>query len=109
MSSAQFYKWRAQFSGIDASLQSTYASSKHAVKGFTGSLRVEVVEKEVPFLTLVNPASVASTFVDPAKNYMVFFRHYLLRSMRLSFWPKRIRTQPNILVASYTLQVQPSC
>jgi transposase-like protein len=49
MSSAQFYKWRAKFSGIDASWQGAYAASKHAVKGFTESLRVEVVEKEVPF------------------------------------------------------------
>jgi short-subunit dehydrogenase len=48
-----------------------YSASKHAVKGFTDSLRTELEEEGAPVsVTLVKPASVDTMFVAHAKNYM---------------------------------------
>jgi hypothetical protein len=48
-----------------------YAASKHAVKGFTDSLRVELMEEEAPVsVTLIKPAAIDTMFVPHAKNYM---------------------------------------
>jgi short-subunit dehydrogenase len=59
------------FSDRAAPLQGIYAASKHAVKGFTDSLRIELEEEGVPIsVTLIKPASVATTFLANAKNYM---------------------------------------
>lgn len=52
-------------------LQSAYAASKHAIKGFTDSLRIELEADNVPVsVTLVKPAAVDTMFVMHAKNYM---------------------------------------
>lgn len=52
-------------------LQGIYSASKHAVKGFTDSLRTELEEAGAPVsVTLVKPASVDTMFVAHAKNYM---------------------------------------
>lgn len=52
-------------------LQGIYSASKHAVKGFTDSLRVELEEEGAPVsVTLIKPASVATMFVMHAKNYL---------------------------------------
>lgn len=58
-------------SDIPLPLQGHYAASKHAVKGFTDSLRIEV-EKENPnvVVTLIKPASIDTPFPDHARNYM---------------------------------------
>lgn len=59
------------FSDRAAPLQGVYSASKHAVKGFTESLRVELEEQRAPIsVTLIKPASVASTFLANAKNYL---------------------------------------
>lgn len=59
------------FSDRAAPLQGVYSASKHAVKGFTDSLRVELEEEGAPIaVTLIKPASVASTFIANAKNYL---------------------------------------
>lgn len=59
------------FSDRAAPLQGMYAASKHAVKGFTDSLRVELEHGNAPIsVTLIKPASIASTFLAHAKNYM---------------------------------------
>jgi len=51
-------------------LQGMYAASKHAVKGFTNSLRIELEEEAAPIsLTLIKPAAIATPFFDHAKNY----------------------------------------
>jgi short-subunit dehydrogenase len=53
-------------------LQGMYAASKHAVKGFTDALRVEVEEvDEAPVsITLIQPTAVDTPFPEHAKNYM---------------------------------------
>ena len=58
-------------SDIAAPLLGAYAASKHAVKGFTDSLRMEVLRDRLPVsITLIKPAGVNSPFADHAKNYM---------------------------------------
>ena len=52
-------------------LQSAYAASKHAVKGFTDSLRLEMEGDHLPVsVTLIKPAAIDTMFVMHAKNYM---------------------------------------
>lgn len=53
-------------------LQGMYSASKHAVKGFTDALRVEVEEvDEAPVsITLIQPTAVDTPFPEHAKNYM---------------------------------------
>jgi short-subunit dehydrogenase len=52
-------------------LQGTYAASKHAVKAFTESLRMELEKDKAPIsLTLIKPAGIDTPFTDHAKNYM---------------------------------------
>lgn len=53
-------------------LQGMYAASKHAVKGFTDALRVEVQEldKAPVAITLVQPTAVDTPFPQHARNYM---------------------------------------
>jgi NAD(P)-dependent dehydrogenase (short-subunit alcohol dehydrogenase family) len=52
-------------------LQGHYSASKHAVKGFTEALRMEIEHDELPIaLTLIDPGSIATGFVEHAKNYL---------------------------------------
>lgn len=52
-------------------LQGIYSASKHAVKGFTDSLRVELEEQQAPVsVSLIKPAAIDTMFVTHAKNYM---------------------------------------
>jgi short-subunit dehydrogenase len=53
-------------------LQGMYSASKHAVKGFTDALRVEVEELDrAPIsITLIQPTAVNTPFPQNAKNYM---------------------------------------
>jgi len=52
-------------------LQGHYAASKHAVKGFTDSLRLELEKKEQPIIvTLIQPASIDTPYPEHAKNYL---------------------------------------
>ncbi|MGV3743170.1 MAG: SDR family oxidoreductase [Burkholderiaceae bacterium] len=53
-------------------LQGMYSASKHAVKGFTDALRVEVeeVDKAPVSITLIQPTAVDTPFPQHAKNYM---------------------------------------
>lgn len=48
-----------------------YAATKHAVKGFTDSLRQELIEDGAPVrVTLIKPAGIHTPFGKHAKNYM---------------------------------------
>jgi short-subunit dehydrogenase len=54
-------------------LQGAYSASKHAVKGFTNTLRLEVEEAGLPIaVCLVKPASIDTPFFDHARNYMPY-------------------------------------
>jgi short-subunit dehydrogenase len=52
-------------------LQGTYSASKHAIKAFTESLRVELdKDKAAISVTLIKPSAIATPFPDRAKSYM---------------------------------------
>jgi short-subunit dehydrogenase len=52
-------------------LQGIYCASKHAVKGFTDSLRMELEEQGAPVsVSLVKPAAIDTPYKDHAKNYL---------------------------------------
>jgi short-subunit dehydrogenase len=53
-------------------LQGMYSASKHAVKGFTDALRVEIeeVDKSPVSITLIQPTAVDTPFPQHARNYM---------------------------------------
>jgi NAD(P)-dependent dehydrogenase (short-subunit alcohol dehydrogenase family) len=56
----------------DASLpmQGMYAASKHAVKGFTDALRMELQQDKAPVsVTLIKPAGINTPYPEHAKNY----------------------------------------
>lgn len=51
-------------------LQGMYSASKHAVKGFTDSLRIELEEEGAPVaVTLIKPAAIDTPFPAHARNY----------------------------------------
>ncbi len=57
-------------SDMSIPLQGMYCASKHAVKGFTDSLRMELEEIKAPVsITLIKPAAVNTPFFEHAKNY----------------------------------------
>ena len=52
-------------------LQGMYSASKHAVKGFTDALRVELMSDEAPVaVTLIQPTAVNTPYPEHARNYM---------------------------------------
>ena len=54
-------------------LQGAYCAAKHAVKGFTDALRMEVEEAGLPIsVTLVKPSSIDTPYFRHARNYLAF-------------------------------------
>jgi short-subunit dehydrogenase len=52
-------------------LQGTYCASKHAVKGYTDALRMELEEEGAPVsVTLIKPSAIDTPYKDHAKNYL---------------------------------------
>jgi short-subunit dehydrogenase len=52
-------------------LQGTYCASKHAVKGYTDALRMELEEEAAPVsVTLIKPSAIDTPYKDHAKNYL---------------------------------------
>jgi short-subunit dehydrogenase len=52
-------------------LQGHYSASKHAVKGFTDSLRIELEKKDLPIVvTLIQPAAIDTPYPEHARNYL---------------------------------------
>jgi short-subunit dehydrogenase len=52
-------------------LQGMYSASKHAVKGFTDSLRMEIEKEHIPVsVTLIKPAAIDTMFTVHAKSYL---------------------------------------
>lgn len=59
------------FADRAAPLHGFYSAAKHAVKGYTDSLRVEAAAAELPVsITLISPASVDTMFPEHAKNQL---------------------------------------
>lgn len=58
-------------SDVTAILQTIYSASKHAVKGFTDGLRMELEMDGAPVsVTLIQPSSIDTPYTVHAKNYM---------------------------------------
>ena len=56
-------------SDAGAPLMGAYAASKHAVKGFSESLRMEIAREKLPVsLTLIKPSSISTPFPEHIKN-----------------------------------------
>ena len=56
---------------IGAPLLGAYAASKHAVKGFIDSLRIELVAQKAPVnVTLVKPSGIGSPLAEHAANHL---------------------------------------
>ncbi|MCB8821910.1 SDR family oxidoreductase [Microvirga rosea] len=52
-------------------LQTQYSASKHAVKGFTDGLRMELESEGAPvWVTLIKPSSIDTPYVEHARNYL---------------------------------------
>ncbi|GGY58574.1 SDR family oxidoreductase [Pseudoduganella albidiflava] len=61
----------SELSEVAVPLQGMYAASKHAVKGYTDALRMELEHDRLPIsVTLVKPAAIDTMFPVHAKNYM---------------------------------------
>jgi short-subunit dehydrogenase len=61
----------SEVSDVALPLQGIYSASKHAVKGFTDSLRQELEAAGAPVsVTLIKPAAIDTMFVPHARNYM---------------------------------------
>ncbi|HEX2100845.1 MAG TPA: SDR family oxidoreductase [Candidatus Synoicihabitans sp.] len=53
-----------------APLQGMYSATKHAVKGFTDALRMELEEDQAPIsVTLIKPAAIDTPYPQHARNY----------------------------------------
>lgn len=51
--------------------QGVYIASKHAVKGFTNTLRLDLMTENAPVsVTLIKPSAIDTPYKDHAKNYM---------------------------------------
>lgn len=58
-------------SDVAVPIQGMYASSKHAVKGFTDALRIELADERAPVsVTLIKPAAINTPFPEHARNYL---------------------------------------
>jgi short-subunit dehydrogenase len=61
----------SEVSEVAMPLQGVYSASKHAVKGYTDALRIELEAEDAPIsVTLIRPAAVDTLFVQHAGNYM---------------------------------------
>jgi len=60
----------SELSDMSIPLQGMYSASKHAVKGFTDALRIELMEdKALVSVTLIKPAGIDTPYPQHAKNY----------------------------------------
>ncbi|MGI4835465.1 MAG: SDR family oxidoreductase [Janthinobacterium lividum] len=58
-------------SDVAIPFQGMYASSKHAIKGFTDALRIELGQEQAPVsVTLIKPAAINTPFPAHARNYL---------------------------------------
>lgn len=58
-------------SDVAIPLQGAYSASKHAVRGYTDALRLELEHDDLPiFVSLVKPAAIDTPYLEHARNYM---------------------------------------
>ena len=58
-------------SDVALPIQGMYSSSKHAIKGFTNALRIELTHEDAPVsVTLIKPAAINTPFPAHARNYL---------------------------------------
>ncbi|MDQ3324048.1 MAG: SDR family oxidoreductase [Acidobacteriota bacterium] len=63
----------SEVSDAPVPLQGMYSSSKHAVKGFTDALRMELEADKLPVsVTLIKPTAIHTPFPENAKNYLPY-------------------------------------
>lgn len=63
----------SEVSDMAVPLIGMYSASKHAVKGFTDALRMEIESDKLPVsVTLIKPTAIHTPFPEHAKNYMDF-------------------------------------
>jgi len=63
----------SELSDVAVPLQGTYSASKHAIKGFTEALRIEIAQARIPVsVTLIKPAGMDTMYVQHAKSYLKF-------------------------------------
>jgi short-subunit dehydrogenase len=63
----------SEVSDAPVPLQGMYSASKHAVKGFTDSLRMELEADGLPIsVTLIKPTAIHTPFPENAKNYLPY-------------------------------------
>ena len=61
----------SEVSDIAIPLQGIYSASKHAVKGYTDALRMELEHDRIPIaVTLVKPSAINTPFPEHARNYL---------------------------------------
>jgi short-subunit dehydrogenase len=61
----------SELSDVAIPLQGAYVASKHAVKGYTDALRIELENERAPVsVTLIKPAGIDTLFVEHARNYL---------------------------------------
>jgi len=61
----------SEVSEVAIPLQGIYSASKHAVKGYTDALRMELEHDEVPIaVTLVMPSAINTPYPEHARNYL---------------------------------------
>ena len=61
----------SEVSDVALPLQGMYSASKHAIKGFTDALRIELKQANAPVsVTLIKPAAIGTNFFLHAKNYV---------------------------------------
>jgi short-subunit dehydrogenase len=52
-------------------IQGAYSASKHAVKGYTDALRIELKKRDAPIsITLIKPSAIDTPYKEHAKNYL---------------------------------------
>ncbi len=63
----------SEVSDASVPLQGMYSSSKHAVKGFSDALRMELEADDLPIsVTLIKPTAIHTPFPENAKNYLPY-------------------------------------
>jgi short-subunit dehydrogenase len=61
----------SELSDLAVPLQGIYSASKHAVKGYTDALRMELQHDRIPIaVTLVKPSAINTPYPEHARNYL---------------------------------------